>query len=39
MGYTVAGIARSGENAIEKAQEVSPDLVLMEPVEVLISPW
>lgn len=30
MGYTVAGVARSGENAIEKAKELSPDLVLMD---------
>jgi len=32
MGYTVAGMAASGENAIEKARRLSPDLVLMDIV-------
>ena len=32
MGYTVAGIAASGEDAIEKARERHPDLVLMDIV-------
>lgn len=32
MGYTVAGIAASGEDAIEKARELNPDLVLMDIV-------
>jgi two-component system, response regulator PdtaR len=32
MGYTVAGMASSGEDAIEKARRLSPDLVLMDIV-------
>jgi len=32
MGYTVAGIAASGEDAIEKARDLHPDLVLMDIV-------
>ncbi len=32
MGYTVAGMAASGESAIEKARRLSPDLVLMDIV-------
>ncbi|MDD1703339.1 MAG: response regulator [Methanoregula sp.] len=32
MGYTVAGMASSGEDAIEKAQRLTPDLVLMDIV-------
>lgn len=30
LGYTVPGIAKSGEIAIEKIKEVKPDLVLMD---------
>ena len=32
MGYTVAGMASSGEDAIEKARRLIPDLVLMDIV-------
>jgi CheY-like chemotaxis protein/DNA-binding PadR family transcriptional regulator len=32
MGYTVAGMASSGEDAIEKARRLEPDLVLMDIV-------
>ncbi|MFZ0006112.1 MAG: response regulator [Methanoregula sp.] len=32
MGYTVVGMAASGEDAIEKARRLSPDLVLMDIV-------
>lgn len=32
MGYTVAGMASSGEDAIEKARRLMPDLVLMDIV-------
>jgi two-component system, response regulator PdtaR len=32
MGYTVAGLASSGEDAIEKARRLAPDLVLMDIV-------
>jgi CheY-like chemotaxis protein/DNA-binding PadR family transcriptional regulator len=32
MGYTVIGMASSGENAIEKARQLTPDLVLMDIV-------
>jgi CheY-like chemotaxis protein/DNA-binding PadR family transcriptional regulator len=32
MGYTVAGMAASGEEAVEKAQRIRPDLVLMDIV-------
>ena len=32
MGYSVAGMAASGEDAIEKARRLSPDLVLMDIV-------
>ncbi|OPX61765.1 MULTISPECIES: response regulator [unclassified Methanoregula] len=32
MGYTVAGMAASGEDAIEKARRLAPDLVLMDIV-------
>jgi CheY-like chemotaxis protein/DNA-binding PadR family transcriptional regulator len=32
MGYTVAGMAASGEGAIEKARRLAPDLVLMDIV-------
>jgi two-component system, response regulator PdtaR len=32
MGYTVAGMASSGEDAIEKARRFTPDLVLMDIV-------
>jgi CheY-like chemotaxis protein len=30
LGYAVAGVASYGEEAIEKAGEVRPDLVLMD---------
>ena len=30
LGYSVAGIAKSGENALEKIQIAKPDLVLMD---------
>jgi CheY-like chemotaxis protein len=30
FGYTVLGIASSGQDAINKAVEISPDLVLMD---------
>ena len=30
LGYSVAGIAASGEEAVEKAEELCPDLVLMD---------
>lgn len=32
MGYAVAGMAASGEDAIEKARRLNPDLVLMDIV-------
>ncbi|HUT38636.1 MAG TPA: response regulator [Methanoregula sp.] len=32
MGYTVAGMAATGEEAIDKARQVKPDLVLMDIV-------
>jgi len=32
MGYTVAGMAASGEEAVEKARRLRPDLVLMDIV-------
>jgi CheY-like chemotaxis protein/DNA-binding PadR family transcriptional regulator len=32
MGYSVAGMAASGEDAIEKARRLSPDLILMDIV-------
>ena len=32
MGYTVAGMAASGEEAIDKARRLRPDLVLMDIV-------
>jgi len=32
MGYTVAGMAASGEDAVEKARRILPDLVLMDIV-------
>lgn len=32
MGYTVAGMSASGEDAIEKAKRLRPDLVLMDIV-------
>lgn len=32
MGYTVAGMSASGEDAIEKARRIKPDLVLMDIV-------
>jgi two-component system, response regulator PdtaR len=32
IGYTVAGLAASGEDAIEKARRLKPDLVLMDIV-------
>ena len=32
MGYTVVGMAASGEDAIEKARRLLPDLVLMDIV-------
>jgi CheY-like chemotaxis protein/DNA-binding PadR family transcriptional regulator len=32
MGYTVAGMAASGEDAIDKARRLAPDLVLMDIV-------
>ncbi|MGB7992182.1 response regulator, partial [Methanoregula sp.] len=32
LGYTVVGMAASGEDAIEKARRLSPDLVLMDIV-------
>jgi len=32
MGYTVAGMAANGEDAIDKAQRLAPDLVLMDIV-------
>ncbi|MDD5142342.1 response regulator [Methanoregula sp.] len=32
MGYTVIGMAASGEDAIEKARRLSPDLILMDIV-------
>jgi len=32
MGYTVAGMAASGEEAVEKAQRIRPDLILMDIV-------
>jgi CheY-like chemotaxis protein len=32
MGYTVAGMAASGEESIEKARQLQPDLILMDIV-------
>ena len=32
MGYTVAGMAASGEDAVERARSIRPDLVLMDIV-------
>jgi CheY-like chemotaxis protein len=32
MGYSVAGMAASGEGAVEKARSIRPDLVLMDIV-------
>jgi CheY-like chemotaxis protein len=32
IGYVVAGLAASGEDAIEKARRLKPDLVLMDIV-------
>ncbi len=32
MGYTVVGLAASGEDAIEKARQLLPDLILMDIV-------
>ncbi len=32
MGYTIAGMAASGEDAVEKARTLAPDLVLMDIV-------
>ncbi len=32
MGYTVAGMAASGEDAITKARDIRPDLILMDIV-------
>jgi len=32
MGYTVAGMAASGEDAVERARNIRPDLVLMDIV-------
>ena len=32
MGYTVVGMAASGEDAIEKARRLAPDLILMDIV-------
>jgi CheY-like chemotaxis protein/DNA-binding PadR family transcriptional regulator len=32
MGYTVVGMAASGEDAIEKARQLAPDLILMDIV-------
>jgi CheY-like chemotaxis protein/DNA-binding PadR family transcriptional regulator len=32
MGYTVVGMSASGEDAIEKARRLSPDLILMDIV-------
>jgi CheY-like chemotaxis protein/DNA-binding PadR family transcriptional regulator len=32
MGYTVAGMAASGEEAVDKARRIPPDLVLMDIV-------
>jgi CheY-like chemotaxis protein/DNA-binding PadR family transcriptional regulator len=32
MGYTVGGMAASGEDAVEKARNIRPDLVLMDIV-------
>ena len=32
MGYTVAGMAASGEDAVDKARRIRPDLVLMDIV-------
>ena len=32
MGYTVAGMAATGEDAIAKARRLSPDLILMDIV-------
>ncbi len=32
MGYTVVGMAASGDDAIEKARRLTPDLILMDIV-------
>ncbi|WP_292487880.1 response regulator [Methanohalobium sp.] len=32
LGYTVAGTASTGENAIKKAEEITPELVLVDIV-------
>jgi len=32
MGYTIAGMAASGEDAVDKARKIRPDLVLMDIV-------
>ncbi|MQY60561.1 response regulator, partial [bacterium] len=32
LGYAVSGIALSGEEAVKKAEEIHPDLVLMDVV-------
>jgi CheY-like chemotaxis protein/DNA-binding PadR family transcriptional regulator len=32
MGYTVAGMAASGEDAVDKARRIRPDLILMDIV-------
>ena len=32
MGYTVTGMAASGEDAVDKARRFRPDLVLMDIV-------
>ncbi len=32
LGYVVSGMASSGEDAIKKAEEINPDLVLMDIV-------
>ena len=32
LGYAVSGIALSGEEAVKKAEEIHPDLVLMDIV-------
>ncbi len=32
MGYTVAGLAATGEDAVEKARQLLPDLILMDIV-------
>ncbi|HVN65120.1 MAG TPA: response regulator, partial [Methanomicrobiales archaeon] len=32
LGYEVAGMAASGEEAVEKARRLSPDIILMDIV-------